>query len=195
MGLNGDFYELCVKQTLFGEEVCNVFHYQLLRDGPGIGNLITEWNTNIKPVVQAVQSNDLTYVEYEGFNINSPQTEFSKAATAGTGTVTGDAMPRFVAFGFNLIRATKEVRNGSKRIAGVVESMVVDGVLDPLYQTSVDAVANAFASVIQVGGIDTFLPVILRRTGTLSTGYTVTASAAVNDANFVRITTQNSRKR
>lgn len=194
MGNIGDFMELAVRGTLFGQPWANVYHYQLLRQGPGPGNLITAFNTDIIPTLLTIQINNVQYTELEAFNLNQPQTEYSYAAVTHTGQLTGDGMTAFMAYGFKLVRGTKEVRNGSKRIAGVDETFVTDGVLDPLYQSAVDAVAAKFHQTLQVGGQDTFLPVICRVQGTLTGGYVIEASAEVIGADYQRITTQNSRK-
>lgn len=194
MGQIGDFYELCVVQRLFEQEVCNVFHYQLLRTGPGPANLVTAFNTFVRPSIQATQVDNLEYEEYRAFNINQAQTEFSTIPTSGTGDTAGDGMPPFVSYAYQLVRSSKEVRNGAKRIAGVDETWVTDGVLDPSKQTAVDTAAAVMGITLQVDGLNTFLPVVLRYSGTLATGYTVDASSAVANVIFKRISTQNSRK-
>lgn len=190
----GDVIRLAVNQSLFGEEVANVYHYQCLNAATTIGDVVAAFNTQVRPALADLQSNDLSYVSYEATNLMNPQVEYTFQSTNGTGTVAGDAMPRFVAWGFKMVRQTKEVRNGSKRIAGVVESMVIDGEIDPANAILISLAENALAATLTTSGTPSWQPVIASVTGNMATGYAV-VSAAVDSAEYLRVTTQNSRKR
>lgn len=193
MGSIGDIYELKVYQQMGGINVSNVLHYQQIVSGANANNLVARWNAELSAAWKQVQSTAVSWLAFECTNLNEPDTDYSYASTSGTGVVTGDYLPPFVAWGFKKTRNTKELRNGSFRVVGVAESAVTNGVANGTIDSDLADLADAMEQPVTLNSTDTFILVIARVTGNLETGYTV-VSTGVETVSYQRVTTQNSRK-
>ena len=114
------------------------------------------------------------------------------ASGPGEGLRTGEPMPRFVAWGLRLNRATLGKRSGSKRFGLISEADVSSGSATSTIQALLDTLATQLAAPLTVGIIQTWFPVILERPVAPSTTW---ADHPVASAQYLRVTSQNTRKR
>lgn len=176
---SGDIYEIVDVQMLQGSECENVYFYE--QRGafvPVSGNtafaLGEEFNETILPVICGIQDSDLVHVETRVRNLFDA-TDAANVASGNTGLLTGsvDAMPSFVAAGYQLPTDNAQVRDGAKRYAGMNENMQENGVWNVLYYDELQAVADAIAAPITGGLIitdDIMFPVVVQRVRTGTPG-------------------------
>lgn len=192
MSIN-DRYKLIDHQLLDGEEITNVYWYQCI-DGDGTAEDLAEfWVTDVLGYVRAVQTNQLTHTAIEVINYDELADFYTLDLTSGNaGTRTGEYLPRFNAWGFRLERPTRAIRSGSKRIAGITESDTTSGVANPTFVGTLDDLADRMAHVVEGADTNRYQPNIVsinRETGAIIT------DVGFTNASYVKITTQNSRKR
>jgi len=201
-------YALSVKQELFGRNVENVFFYQKLDPLGTAADLRDAFSSEISPSMLDLQSSSVQWVSFDTKNLGDLE-DFETFPTAAVGTAgSGDTLPAFNAVGYTLNPITRAVRPGSKRIAGILEAVQINGELvEPTY---LDAVEN-FRIVLDdvLTGTDSdYQPVIVKRIktaipGTTPTQYRYTLPGVGDDAvlgliksasSNVVITSQVSRK-
>lgn len=126
----GDIYEFTLRQRLLGQDVLNVFHYDVVADlGGGVtGNDLAYWVWNqLDLQIKAIQSDSLTYVQMDCLQITGGVT-IGSYVIGEAGTETGTPVnPAFFAWGFRYNRASAASRHGYKRFAGVGEGYVDEG--------------------------------------------------------------------
>lgn len=126
----GDIYEFTLRQRLLGQDVLNVFHYDVVTDlGGGVtGNDLAYWVWNqLDLQIKAIQSDSLTYVQMDCLQITGGVT-IGSYVIGEAGTETGTPVnPAFFAWGFRYNRASAASRHGYKRFAGVGEGYVDEG--------------------------------------------------------------------
>lgn len=190
----GDLYQLKAVQlnTPDTQEHMNVYHYlQTAGAASDADDLALNWAIDVMPGLLAIQSNRITYVRIEVENLNSP-TDFYTAAlsTSNVGTRTGEMLPQFVNWAFRLNRATTLVRHGQKRIMGVAEGDQSNGIEAAGIVAALNNAAAALGGVVAdaIGGVWT--PRIARIAPPAAP-----SSFPIQNAQYVRISTQNTRKR
>lgn len=166
--LGGEILRVIDKQTLFGQQVLNVYYYEVGTDLGGTTPLeIAEgWWDSIEEALRACQHEELNHVEVtvESLDGSHDFGTFTIPIGMGEGTRTGtDCMPPFASFGLKMIPQNRQVRPGSKRIAGVDEDVVDNG---GVVSTGMIALLQTFADIISapipfVGFLDTIVPVVV----------------------------------
>lgn len=205
MAVSTDVFELVHEYRLNNQVMNNVYNYQReVAISASAQDLAERWVAECLPDVLALQVADCQTTAVRTRNLfSAADTGEVLLATAGTGYLTGNShLPTFVSAGFTLARDTAETKNGSKRVGGVVEEVVSDGVYtDATFLTRLGAAADAFVANITSGAVvEWFFPVIVKRIfdGDSYRLPANTTEAIVNlvvDALFSVIpTTQNSRK-
>lgn len=190
----GDISRLTINQSLLGQQVLNVFWYRLSQLGTG-GNdaaeLIDTFATDVWGDVVAIQNGQVETTLYEAVNFND-LTDFASLTSNATGSRTGDVLPVFTSWTFQLKRAALTLRNGRKAVAGVSESDQADGQPTAGIQGLLnDAAASMAADLVSADGA-LWEPVIVRKpTVPLPT---IPTFVRLNGVEFKRISTQNSRK-
>jgi hypothetical protein len=119
-------------------------------------------------------------------------TDFFEKPEGLAGVRGGEAMPPFVSWGFRLNRTSREFRPGAKRITGVAEQDVVNGVPTLTIEPDLDLAAAKLGDAISriTGGNDLWEPALVREL----VGLPPSEFTLVTGAEFIRVTTQNSRK-
>lgn len=184
-------------QTLFGQEVLNVYFYQVNNVTPLIGDYLAvfgEWfhDTILTPLI-ALQTSDLVHTSLflenisNGVDIESFTTDFPVPGASAT----SDTMPPFVSWGFQLLREERNTRNGYKRFAGVPEIYVTDGVASGAGGL-ITAVEDVLGEDVVVGIATVAAPVILKRPFTVPLVSPVVSN--ISAGLFKGIGTQNTRK-
>lgn len=198
MSLLGDVFQIIFEQELMGQVIRNVFGYVVSVADPTatVDEIAVQMIADIGDVYATIQvpqvSNTLVTVK----NLDDLN-EFLEKDWSGIGSLgdSGPAMPSYVAYGFKLLRGDVDTRNGSKRIAGVGEDVVLLNEWTSFDAVETLAVEDAFADTIFIAAtLMEMSPIIIGRdpiTGQPDTG----RIAPVNEAQAQElITTQNSRK-
>lgn len=178
----------------------NVFYYDLIvLDGPTslldagqaiadnwIAELAAEWS-NVIHVAGSIT--DITIN-----NLSNPLEFFQGTFTTPVGgSVAGEILPIFMAWGFKYNRASKLTRNGAKRISPLSESQLTSSAPDAGTVTALNAFATVLGNTLVVangvGDNLTLEPVIVRRAPPLPP-----IRNPINGVSFQRVTTQNTRK-
>jgi len=184
---------LDVRQELLGEELHNVFYYQV-QSPVLVQNLAALWvqfTDEILEYWRQCVSTQVSFIECVLTNLHSGDTYIQNIALNGLRS--GEVLPAFVGWGFTLQRSDTSVRNGSKRFAGVCEGDISDG----LATTGIRAVLEILAERLGYTLITTFPdneefnPVIYSRDVPFLTTYTY---SRIVKGVYRRVTTQNSRK-
>lgn len=195
MAAVGDIYQLVAKCTYLEQECVNVYHYQLLEHGAGVGgsdDLNQDWSDQILPAVAAVQVDSVNWFELYTVNLNDPA-DFHLFALDYDGLIAATAdklLPAFVAFGFRYIRSNWESRDGSKRYVGVSQDVVTGNTYVGDTEDMDNIAAQSLENRMSNGWV--FKPVIARRPIAYGENPVV---YGISDIQFKGITTQNSRKR
>jgi hypothetical protein len=161
-----DVYELIDFQQLYGQAVLNVYFYQnnnVLQGDASAEDLVTSWIAQVLPDIQLIQSADILHNEVSARNLFNEADNFSQAISE-VGDTAGDSMSSFNAVGFALVQDNGAIRNGAKRIAGILEAAAVDGVItDTNYIDNLSILGDQIADVLTLDALDTFVPVIVQR--------------------------------
>ncbi len=191
-----DVIQMTVIQEQAGQQVLNVYHYQVVTltglDGDYLQVLIDHFNDEIKPQIVALQSNALAYKGIRVVNLTNGVDflEYTYPAST-TGQVATDALPPNVTYTFRLLRETLATRHGYKRFSGVAESMQNNGVFAG-NQAIIDNLRGELASDVQPAPsvVPLMAPVIVRKDATGA----VIAVNNIGGSDFRGIGTQNTRK-
>lgn len=156
-------YSLAVKQNMFGQNIENIFFYEAIGDAGSAGDLRAAWNTALSVSMRNLQSAQLNWTEIDTTNLGD-LADFEKFPFAVGGLAgDGDTLPAFNAVGYTLNPLTRAVRPGSKRIAGILEAVQLNGVLtEPTYVGHVEDFRLLLDDVV-VGALTSYQPVIVKR--------------------------------
>lgn len=208
MGVN-DLYQLTDFQVIGGQQIENVYFYrQTAVDAsfPSAKALVELWNSQVRIAVTNIQYTGLVHNRYQAINLFD-ETELWDVLDSDAGAIAGDVQPFFVAWGFGAPRTNREIRKSTRRIGGVMEVHVTNGVATAPAITLLNNMSAAFNAVLNngvVGGSNNFVPVAVRRIlHTPSTGkpyYRLPTSLAeatyrtITNWAYEKVTTQSSRK-
>lgn len=220
--------QLNLNMSLSGQSVMNVFYYEMdnaenATDETFI-DIGLQFDTNVINQMAAIMSADVGITDLvmktllDGV-VGAPRKEFTYDPINNSGTQAGEYLPPHDAYGYKLTNNTPAVRQGGKRIPGVLEGAVVDGRYDTggtlypdilLMETLLSTALTAQATLPDETNL---IPVVVKRIpylppdptpvlpGTDGAAYrlpeddTEYLGAPVDDAVLVPyITTQNSRK-
>lgn len=184
-------FEVKDYQTLFGQQVLNVYRYDTDAGGtaPELGGV---FSTDVIAPIRDIQSLALVHTRLEVINLDDEE-DWYEVITSLAGTQSGDTLPSFVAFYFKLARTSRSTRPGAKRIAGVLESWQTNGAPTGGSPTAIAAVEDAIAATLNDGTVD-YVPVIQGWSLGEDNQYFRDGSNPIQSAELISITTQNSRK-
>ena len=173
----------------------NVFAYEGGTGSSTAFDLADTIGTTVVSVLAPITSGNFMYDTVEVINLDDPS-DFAIRAIGTSGSVAGEIMPKFVAWGFEYFRATREVANGRKSFAGVPETLVENGdataVAIPLLEDLAELLSNDLDGV-SVGV--TYIPRIWRRAGTYGGVVQADTFYPISAVGYRRVSTQNTRKR
>lgn len=200
-GPSAQIIEIQDRQALFGQEVLNRYWYRLdSLANVNASNVATEFIDTVIAGVIFFQNEALVHLDVTVINHSDP-TVFGTFTSnvAGLGGST-DLLPPFASVGIRLNRASRELRNGQKRIAGLAEANQVDGIFTSAFLTVVATNAPAITDTL-VDGAQNFVPVIVRNRPTKNDPSVDPDDATTWKFVFISgltiknaVTTQNSRK-
>jgi len=186
----GDLYRTKHFQSLAGQQILNVYYFEQTVGSGGAQDLNLAFTLDVLPKVKANQSSQVLHTFLESESLDDP----GDFATLSLGNSPGDDgtafMPTFVAWGFQMVRATKTTRHGYKRIAGMVESKVTDGVADASATAELQAYADIWPGPITDALGNEFDIKIIRNPDDPGTRVVNDVAECV----YQRVTTQNTRK-
>lgn len=132
----GSILEFRFFQTYLGQSVLNVQHYivlamEVLADDLSdyAQPMFDYWVSNLN----AVQSNQLSYVRGEFYEVNGLDFGIYADPTPGTGIGTFEPLPSYVSVGVQHVRASRATRHGWKRFSGITEAQVDGNALTSAY--------------------------------------------------------------
>lgn len=197
MAAIGDVYEARIEGRLGTIQTINVFHWKVTGAGSDIAVLSAPIrvamflpSTSIVAKWLPCVHNTFTIVKSTIFNYHD-LADFDEQLISGfTGTVTGERLSGFNAWGFRYARGAIGQRYGYKRFAGVAENDVSGESPIAAAVTRLNALAAVMPQIITAGGT-TLQAFIAKRPLTLGANPLGQLSTS---AAFQRITTQNSRK-
>lgn len=207
MAQNGDVLQVKCFQRLTGieGELLNVFYYQvgsltstvsLADNAEDIALSYADVWISLMTVIQSV---GVQHIRLEMNNLMDYEGDYLSWSyeTPIAGAVAGEYLSSAVAWSFQLVRATRTTRHGSKRIAGVPETYVSNNVA---VAGTVTTQLNSFAAqlaqplFVEYGGLDgmELTPVILK-SPVLTTAAPTVINRVASGA-YRGVGTQNSRK-
>lgn len=191
----GDKYQLRDKQDYRGQLCLNVYYYVQTEGTEGAESLANAFFQDVVSAVRPLQVDNLSHTGIEVINLDNLSDFYELMPTANNaGTISTEMDAIFMAYSFKLVRTSRAVRNGYKRVAGVAVADVSDGDVDTAAYTRLQAAADAMAANIQYSTDSAiFKPVIMKKTGT-SPNIVYTAYD-ISDVTYSQtFTTQSSRK-
>lgn len=185
-------FEIRLRQSLFSQEVVNLFYYKDDETGPNVGlsQIAIAFNADVLSLIEVTQNENTLGVDIRVRKLGGTIEEVQNIDTQ-TGDRTGESLASFVAWGYILNRTNIDIRNGAKRFAGVSESDV-DGNF-PLASVLVDldAVATALQETLILANEAELTPVIYRRDSFVDGTW---FGSIVADSAFRKVSSQVSRK-
>jgi hypothetical protein len=193
----GDVYYLVHNQTWYGQQVINKYWYRQTTSAGDAQGLTQAWIEDIYPLVKAIQTVDVVHLTVAAYAYDNLTDFFNASLLSETGALTGDPGRPYEAYAFRLTRTTRETRHGQKRYAGVSDDLVTQGVPIAAQITRLAALQAVLDDTITAGAsLGSYEPVIVRidRNTASPTYGQILAVNLVSGSNFVRVSTQNSRK-
>lgn len=187
-----DLYEIRVRQTLLGQEVVNLFYYKDVDTGDPItlDNINFTFKADVYDEMRTAQVTNA-----EGLDIRTRlvggMNESVLSILGEDGIRPGATLNSFSAWGFKMNRRNIDVRNGSKRVAGLSETDVEGNLPSTPMNSILDDVAAAFAISLVLASGAILEPFIFRR-GSFELGTYI--GTLVADVVFRAVTSQVSRK-
>lgn len=190
---DGDNFFIRDKQVMQDQDMMNVYYFRQENGSDGAQALAEAFEQVILPNIVAIQHSSVTHTEIEVINVFDEEDFYSLALTSGNvGERTGEVLPRFNAWGFTILRATRLVRNGSKRIAGIAEGDILNGVPAGGFLSTLNGYADALAATLEDSNGNAWDLKIPKGPWV---GATVPLAMPISGVIFAQATTQNSRKR
>jgi hypothetical protein len=187
----GQHYILTDIQSYGGVQVLNVYAYAQEEGLGGAAELNQAFADIVLPLMVTLQSTGIGHDRLFTYCVEDPE-DFNDDPVAVAGTIAGDDMGPFVAYKIKLARASRQSRNGWKRIGGMPEIGQVSGALVSAYATALDNLADLLAGSLTADDDSLFVPKIWRR-ATLAEPVPQFFGIASGVASH-QTTTQNTRK-
>jgi len=174
----------------------NVFAYEGATGASTASDLADTIGTTMVSLITPFTSDVVTYDTVVVINLDD-LTDFATRIVGVAGTITGNALPKFVSWSFEYFRATRDVANGRKAFAGVSEALQANGTpADPSVNALLDDLAEYLST--DIAGVTvgvTYTPRIWRRAGVYASGTFPDTFYPISAVGFKRISTQNTRKK
>lgn len=160
-----DIYQVVFRQLWNqAEPMLNVMHYRRQDISGSAEGLRLAWMEDIYPVWRAAQSDIIWYQILQVANLGDP-TDWSEVTfTNARGAAAGEALPPHSTINFTLRPEDRRVRPGSKRLPGVPQDWVTNGIVDAAGGiTSYNNLRTALSNNLQVGAGTLYTPIIVKR--------------------------------
>lgn len=164
VGLTNQLFEVKDFQTISGQECLNV--YWFIAPNPGITvsalNVAQRFWALVGDVVRGIQCTNADHYLIEVTEVTSLTNFATYVPPAGQGLNNPPVEPNTVAFGFNLLRSTRETRNGAKRYSAVPDVAVAGNAIDPTWEQNLLDVVAALDTTLDTAG-EGSIPVIISK--------------------------------
>lgn len=196
-------------QRLQSQEVENVYFYRQSTADPSFPYakaLVDMWNSQVRILLTNLQVIGLVHYRYQAINLYDLG-ELYDVLDSDAGSAAGDTANTFVAWGFAAPRTNRLIRASKKRIGGVAEVDITNGVANAGAIAKLNPLAAAFNAQlvnVPVGGSNVFVPVAVKRipytTEDGKPAYRLPENSAetvfrtISNWAYERVTTQSSRK-
>lgn len=189
----GDIYKLVTTFSYLGQVCQNRYYYKQisLEEDNEAEDVQNAWLLGVYPAMKAVQADDAVLFQIYTINLMNPVDFIESPITGATGDLTGPPMPPFVTWTYKLNRNDRTFRPGRKAVVGVTEDRVTEGVADASIIDDLNDLAVAFGDILvtPIAGAS-MRPNLVREV----VGLPPSASCQVTSAQYVAVSTQNSRK-
>lgn len=185
----GDIYRVKLRSSFFAQQILNVFYYQV-SSGSNIAEDLALAFSDVAGDISGCQASALSYNDITVENLDN-LADFNLTPFTSAGAISGEYLSPFVAWGFRYNRATRAVRNGSKRITGVPESLVQNGAATNAALDILEPIAVSMGNDLTGASGAVYRPVIFHKDPEAPAGG---VGFVVQDVVYVRLTTQNTRK-
>jgi hypothetical protein len=165
MSYSGIVWQITDVQRMDGEEMLNVYFYADPTSAGDADDLRLAFKDAFQLQLLDIQSVDLSHVALDVVNLFADG-DFSTDSDVATGTIGTESFPHAVAVNFTLRPASRAVRPGSKRYAGVPESASNHNVInDSSYITQLNLVKDNLALEIAAptDPVSSYIPVVVKR--------------------------------
>lgn len=188
----GDTFLLKDKYMYLGEDMQNSYYYEVGAGSGSSQDLNEAFVDTILPKIVAIQHTGCVHGSIETYNLSNPTDFHSLTLTSGNqGTVTGEGMPKWDAYKYKVARATRAVRNGAKRIGGLPEGGINNGVVSGTLLTACQSLAEFLSGDLDGGSASYTLRIPQGSFG----GSFIPVPQPISGVEFIGLTTQSSRKR
>jgi len=207
-----DVYAVTLRQMMLGQRVTNVFFYEQFAaftptSGTVAADLAQTFGNVVMPGINNIQPTDVVNVQIDVENLFVGADVGQSIETGGGGFGT-NSISTFNAPAFKLAVPAKTTRSGSKRIAGVANNLVTDGVFtDATYigaASTLEGLMTQNLAGLAPATANVFRPVVVKRIKELIAGKTKYRLPNVIGEKIVQVvvdvvfqlimSTQNSRK-
>lgn len=198
----GDIIQFTDQQTLLNQQVLNVYDYRVVSADPDVTlEMISQgFELQVVNVVRELQCVALNHTTIVTKNLTNGVDIWEEPVNALGIIATDQPLASFYACGFRLVRSSALTRHGGKRIGGIAEEQVVGNSLTAPGLAIANMVAVAMGAEVSAEGTiaDYVLePVIVGRIETGlpgAGGYDLSKINPVSSAQFIRVTTQTTRR-
>lgn len=199
----GDIIQFTDVQSYLGQTVLNTYTYQVesFESAVTLEDLAQGFELYVATEVATVQDDDVTHPFIIAKNLSNGIDIWEEPTTIAGDNASTLEGTSFMALGYRLVRSNASTRHGSKRIGGLPAGISDGNAINPAYATLVDDLAAVFAlPLTATGTVDhdyVLNPVIIGRypTGDPNAGeMDLSVVNPVSAAQFIRMTTQNTRK-
>lgn len=157
-----DLYQLTHFQEFEGQECLNVYFYETIDGDGGATPLLVAWQEVILPLVNQVQSTNVSNVSVRAINLGDTA-DFDDTPVIGGGALAAESLPAFNALSYTFKSNDRAVRHGGKRYVGVPESVtVVNDITGETYLGYMEDLRIVLDDNL-VGTTDTWRPVLIKR--------------------------------
>jgi hypothetical protein len=157
-----DIYVLDLQQSFVNEPLHNIFTYERSTTGTAV-DLINSFLDDILPLLKVMISNQITYTGIKAYSLGN-LADLDEQVVDETGTLTGDMLPVFNALNYTLKPTSRAVRPGSKRFAGINETMQVNGrITDSSMLAAMEDLRLALAEAISDDDVTFWNPIVVKR--------------------------------
>jgi len=167
----GDKYVLTLSGHVVGDisnVINNVFAYEAASAGCNAAGLSDGFGVDVLTDIANICSSAMSFDQILVVNLDDPA-DFNIEPISIYGAGNSAYMPKFVAFGFEYVRAVRGVHNGRKSFGVIAEDAVVDGSAASAVVADLNTLAGKLAANVVDAATNDYIPRIWRRAGSYGT--------------------------
>lgn len=191
-----DVIRITVEGAYFAQKALNVYYYGVRDDALDLSDLATAFDTQVQTTVMLALSQSYGFVKITLQNLMDEDDFFVDTFSTRFGSRTGDPAPSFVAWGIRLFVDKLMQRTGAKRLVGVSETDISNGVPTGTALSLVNSAATLMGYPLAPSGfLWTALPMVATFVKPNPTDPPILSNVTPIVSGLFRwVTSQNSRK-